>query len=779
MKIKYFPACLIMAMTGASFAESNLTENLLSIAKERKLGPDDVLAAAQTFTPAGKRDEFLCMNSGGQAGSAILYGVPSMRIYKYVPTAAHDPASGYLHDLQTKALVSKARRQNANELTWADTHHPSFSETDGKYDGRYAFINDKANPRIFVIDLRDFETKQVIHNPIFMSAHGGAFATPNTEYIVEGAQYAAPSDGKYVPLNQENFNKHYRGGITFHKFDNQKGRIDPKNSFTVIAPPYSQDLSDAGKGESYGYSFTNSFCSERYIGTGPDGKNPPFEAGCSSRDTDFMHVVNWKKAEQLFKQGKTKMVNGHAVIPMEVAAKEGVLFLIPEPKSPHGNDISPDGRFIIVAGKLDTHASVFDFRKIKKLMEEKDFSGRDEYGVPILDMKKSLHAQVNLGLGPLHTQYGKEPGIVYTSLYLDSQVVKWDYINKKVIDKVSINYNIGHLVSMQGDSIEPSGRYVIALNKLAIDRFDSVGPLLPQNHQLIDTTKPKMRVIYDLPLPLGEPHYTVCIDTKKINPITKYPVGTDPVQMKLSEVATTKGKEKTVRKGSKVEVFGTLSREGMNPQKLEVNQGDEVLLHLTNIEEEEGKVIKFIVNGMDVLGIYPPGKTSSLRFVASQEGQYLFSSEDISSPFNRPSLGELVVKPNANFEKRRIEANTIRADYFAELFRGPETDANLAHIAKDLHPGAVKFEEYGCVGCHIHGSADTAPDLTNVTVRRSKDWIRKFVSNPEKFYDDPTIAPLVKKYGLEMPNLEVNPKDLEQIIEYLDKFKTPVKASSK
>jgi len=759
----------LIGLTGVCLAETNLTQTLLEIAKERKLKPDDVLAAAQTYTPSGKQDEFLCLNSGGQAASAIIYGVPSMRIYKYVPTGAHDPASGYLHDVETKAMLRKGRIIDSQENTWADTHHPSFSETGGKYDGRYAFLNDKANPRIFVIDLKDFETKQVIHNPIFMSAHGGAFATPNTEYIVEGAQYAAPTDRKYVPLNQTNYDKHYRGGITFHKFDNEKGRIDPKKSFTVIAPPYSQDLSDAGKGESYGYSFTNSFCSERYIGTGPEGKNPPFEAGCSARDTDFMHVVNWKKAEELFKKGKYKLVNNHAVISMEDAAKEGILFLIPEPKSPHGNDVSPDGRFIVVAGKLDTHASVYDFRKIKKLIETKDFADHDEYGIPILDLQKSLHGQVTVGLGPLHNQFGSEPGIVYTSLYLDSMVVKWDYLNKKVLDKVSINYNIGHLVSMQGDSIEPAGKYVIALNKLALDRFDPVGPLLPQNHQLIDTTKAKMRVIYDLPLPLGEPHYTVCLDPKKINPITFYPVGTDPVQMKISPLATNAGKERIVRKNNVTEVFGTLSSQGMKPLEVKVNQGDEVLLHLTNIEQTEGKIIKFIVNGMGVIGVYPPGKTSTLRFVASQEGKFSYSSEDISSPFENQISGQLIVANNSKFESRRLEANRLKSEYIAKLFELPKS--SVASIEK-MHPGQVKFEEYGCIGCHIIGEAETAPDLTNVTERRTKEWIKKFVANPEKYYKDPTIAPLVAKYALEMPNLEVAPADIELIVEYLDQLKT-------
>lgn len=776
MKNKLFTFVTMAAFAGGALAEGDLTQKLLDIANERKLGPEDLLSAAQTWTPAGKKDEFLCVNSGGQAGSAILYGVPSMRIYKYVPTAAHDPASGYMHDLQTKSMVRNATISKDQEYTWADTHHPNFSETDGKYDGRFVFLNDKANPRIFVIDLKDFETKQIVHTPLHMAGHGGAFTTPNTEYIVEGAQYPAPTDRKYVALTQENFNKYYRGAITFHKFDNVKGRIDTKNSFSVIAPPYTQDLSDAGKGESYGFSFTNSFCSERYIGSGVDGKNPPFEAGCSARDTDFMHVVNWKRAEELVKQGKFKLVNDHKVISMETAANEGVLFLIPEAKSPHGADISPDGRFIIVSGKLDTHASVYDFRKIKQLIDKKEFASRDEYGVPILDMQKTLHGQVQLGLGPLHTQYGKEPGVVYTSLYLDSQVVKWDYINKKVLDKVSINYNIGHLVSMQGDSVEPAGKYVIALNKLAIDRFDSVGPLLPQNHQLIDTTRPKMRVIYDLPLPLGEPHYTVCIDTKKLNPIKTYPVGTDPITMKVSSVATAKGKEKIIRKNSKVEIFGTVSREGIQPLKVDVKQGDEVLFHLTNIEQEEGKVIKFSVNGFGALGVYPPGKTSTVRFVASQNGQYLYAAEDISSPFSVGQYGSLNVTANPAFESRRLEANRNRREYIAQLFKVPE----IERLAKDTqHPGAVKFEEYGCVGCHELGKAESGPDLTNVTVRRSKDWLKKWIKNPENYYNDPTIAPMVAKYGVEMPNLEVTDEDLEKIIEYLDQFKTTNKKTTK
>lgn len=771
MKVIRFTLLIALLLPVVSHAESELMQEILKISKERNLKPDDILAAAQTYTPAGKKDEFVCVNSGGQAGSAIIYGVPSMRIYKYVPTGAHDPASGFLYDLQSTKMVRKAKVAGSDSVAWADTHHPAFSEKDGKYDGRFAFLNDKANPRIFVIDLKDFETKQVVANPIFMSAHGGAFVTPNTEYIVEGAQYAAPIGRKYVELTQENYNKYYRGGITFHKFDNEKGKIDTGKSFTVLAPPYSQDLTDVGKGESFGFSFTNSFCTERYIGTGPEGKEPPFESGCSARDVDYMHVVNWKKAEEIFKKGKYKLVNNHAVISIKDAAKEGVLFLIPEPKSPHGASISPDGRYIIVAGKLDTHASIYDFRKIKKLIDAKEYIGHDEYGIPILSLEKTLHGQVKVGLGPLHTQYSDEPGIVYTSLYLDSQVVKWNYIEKKILDKVSIHYNVGHLVAMQGDSRDPKGKYLIALNKLALDRFDSVGPLLPQNHQLIDITKEKMRVIYDLPLPLGEPHYTVCIDSNKLNPIKVYPEGTDPIQMKLSPVATKKGAEKIVKNGKKTEVFGTLSRSGMSPLKFSVKQGDEVIFHLTNIEQEEGRLIKFNIDGMNTMSVFSPGETSSLRFVASQSGQFTYVSEDISSPMNNLHIGQMNVQSNSSFEKRRKKALALKAQYTLELFKLPKDDSVVV-LAEKRHPGAIHFEEYGCAGCHTMGKAESAPDLTDITVRRSREWIKKFVLNPEKYYDDPLIAEMIKKFALEMPNLDVEPEHADQIVEYLDQFKT-------
>jgi nitrous-oxide reductase len=159
---------------------------------------------------------------------------------------------------------------------------------------------------------------------------------------------------------------------------------------------------------SEGWSFTNSFCSERYVG-GIEKGRPPYEAGCSAKDTDYMHVINWKKAAELVAAGKAKKINGHDVLMMETAIKEGVLFLIPEPKSPHGVDVTPDGKNIIVAGKLDTHVSVYSFEKIQAAIKAGKFESKDPYGIPVIAMKDAIATQVSLGLGPLHTQYDSKP----------------------------------------------------------------------------------------------------------------------------------------------------------------------------------------------------------------------------------------------------------------------------------------------------------------------------------------------------------------------------------
>lgn len=675
-------AGLGIGLAASTSAWSNST--LEQVMKARNLTQKDLLAAAKTYTPSGGRDEFIAFSSGGQSGQVIVYGIPSMRILKYIGVFTPEPWQGYGYEEESRKVLAQGDIQG-KALNYGDTHHPAISETKGEYNGRYLFINDKANPRIAVIDLHDFETKQIVVNPVFKSAHGGAFVTENTEYVIEAAQYAAPFENKFVPL--EEFNDKYRGGITYWKFNNEKGRIEPENSFTMEAPPYSQDLSDAGKGPSHGWSFTNSFCSERYVG-GIERGRPPFEAGCSSKDTDFLHVVNWQKAAELVKAGKAKKVNGHNVIPMDVAAKEGVMFLIPEPKSPHGVDVSPDGKFIIVAGKLDSHVTVYSFDKIQAAIKAKKFEGKDPYGLPIIALKDATHKQVQLGLGPLHTQYDSKKCVVYTSLYVDSMVAKWDYCEGKVLDKLSIHYNIGHLMTMEGDSVTPQGKYLIAMNKLAIDRFNPVGPLHPQNHQLIDISGEKMELLYDMPLPLGEPHYVVSIKADRLQPTVRYKSGTDSRTDERHPYATRAGREKTERtcdnKGKcTIHIWGTAIRSHLTPEIVEAEVGDEILFHITNLERAQDQTHGFAIYGHSAQMSLEPGKTATARIVADKEGVYPYYCTEFCSALHLEMQGYLLVRPKgykATTAAMQEGVKYTKADYDTQVKTNVETQGVIDSV---------------------------------------------------------------------------------------------------
>ena len=713
----------------AAGAQAWSAEGLEDVMKRRGLNQKDLLAAAKTYTPTGGRDEFIVFSSGGQSGQVIVYGVPSMRILKYIGVFTPEPWQGYGFDDESKAVLAQGRI-NGKDITYGDTHHPALSETEGEYDGRYLFINDKANPRVAVIDLHDFETKQIVVNPLFKSEHGGAFVTPNTEYVMEATQYAAPYDGGFVPL--ENFNDKYRGGLTYWKFNRDKGRIMPDESFTFELPPYSQDLSDAGKKDSYGWGFTNSFCSERYVG-GIERGRPPFEAGCSSKDTDFLHVTNWKKAAELVAAGKVNKVNGMYLIPMDQAVKEGLLYLIPEPKSPHGADVTPNGKYIIVSGKLDSHTWVYSFEKIQAAIAAGKFEGKDPYGVPIIALKDALHTQVQVGLGPLHTQFDSKDCVAYTSIYVDSMVTKWNYCEGKVLDQLNIHYNIGHLMTMEGDSVTPKGKYLVALNKLSIDRFNPVGPLHPQNHQLIDISNDKMQLLYDMPLPLGEPHYAVAIGADKLKPEVRYKSGTDSRTSEKHPMAARAGREKTERTCDadgkcKVEVLGTVIRSHITPEIIEAEEGDTISIHLTNLERAEDEVHGFAMYGQNVQLSIEPGKTASTTFVADKAGVYPYYCTEFCSALHLEMQGYLLVKPKgfkAADAKMQEGTAYTQADYDKQVKTNLETQGVIdqvvafitSHNFKDFPTVVALVEDATDQLGHAKGAKEKAE-----AAAAQKDW---------------------------------------------------------
>ena len=695
---------VLFAASALCAADSELER----VMKERNLSEKDVLAAAKTYQPTGRKDDYMVFSSGGQSGQVLVYGVPSMRIYKYIGVFTPEPWQGYGFDEESKAVL-KEGAINGKQITWGDTHHPNFSEKNGEYVGDYLFINDKANPRLAVINLKDFETTQIVVNPVIKSEHGGSFVTPNTEYVIEASQYATPLDNNWHPI--EEYQAVYRGAVTLWKFDYDKGRIDESKSFSLELPPYMQDLSDAGKGESFGWAFTNSFNSEMYTG-GIEKGLPPMEAGMSRNDTDYLHVYNWQILEKLAQDSKNyKVVNGHRVVTIDAAVKAGALFLIPEAKSPHGVDVSPDGRYIIIGGKLDTHASVYDFKKIKELIDKKEFTGKDPYGIPILDMQKTLHGQAELGLGPLHNTFDSQDGIIYTSLYVDSQIVKWNYKTLKVLDRINVHYNIGHLDSMEGKSSKPVGKYVIALDKLSIDRFNPIGPLHPQNHQLIDITGPKMEMLYDLPIGLGEPHDVVSIAASKLHTAPTYTMGTNSRTGKQHPSMTLAGQERIERDGKNVKVYATAIRSHINPEHIEVNKDDNVTIYMTNLERAEDETHGFTVDNYNVHMSLEPGKTASVNFIADREGVFPFYCTEFCSALHLEMFGYLYVKdPNKKYESAKasmlkaLSPEALKAEYDKVVATNKATDDVIQSVVKFLKE--KNYEKYPKVKALVDDALD-------------------------------------------------------------------------
>jgi nitrous-oxide reductase len=716
---------LLAAGMGLAASAAWSADSLQDVLKARGLSQQDLLAAAKTYVPTGKRDEFVAFSSGGQSGQVIVYGIPSMRILKYIGVFTPEPWQGYGFDESSKKVLAQGRI-DGKDITWGDTHHPAVSETNGEYDGQFLFINDKANPRLAVIDLRDFETKQIVVNPIMKSEHGGAFVTTNTEYVIEAAQYPAPLENKkFLPARGNEREVSRRRHLLEVRPQGRPHRSQGVlllRTAALLAGPVRRR-----QGRSEGWSFTNSFCSERYVG-GIEKGRPPYEAGCSAKDTDYLHVFNWKKAVEVVKAGKgIKIINGHKVIPMEVSIKEGLLFLIPEPKSPHGVDVTPDGKHIVVAGKLDTHVSVYSFEKIQAAIKAGKFESKDAYGIPVIGMKDALHTQVSLGLGPLHTQYDSKPCVAYTSLYVDSQVAKWNYCEGKVLDKISVHYNIGHLMTMEGDSTKPAGKYLVALNKLSIDRFVPVGPLQPQSHQLIDISGDKMQLLYDMPLPLGEPHYVVAIDAKKLKPAVRYKVGTDSRTDKPHPGGVKAGEEKIVKKGNKVEVFATLIRSHITPETIEVDVGDEVTINLTNLERAQDETHGFTVSTYNVHASVEPGKTVAVKFKADKEGVYPYYCTEFCSALHLEMMGYLLVKPKGwkPTKTELAKGSYTEADYKATVKKVADTQAIIDSVVAYIT--SVNYKDFPDVVAMVEDAFDQLGKTKGLKEKHEgfaakKDW---------------------------------------------------------
>ena len=633
---------------------AEVSADAAAIAEARGLTPADVAAALKTYTPSGVHDEYIMFASGGHGGQVYVIGMPSMRIIKQIAVFTPEPWQGYGYGAQGTMETLAGGNVEGSNITWGDTHHPALSETGGDYDGQFLFINDKANGRVAVIDLKDFETKQLVKNPIALGDHGGTFATPDTDWVIEGGQYGAPLGWEYASI--DDYQSDYRGMITFWKFDREAGRILEDESFAIELPPYWQDLCDAGKLASDGWIFCNSFNTEMATGGVEDG-NPPFEAGASQNDMDYLHIFDKNKAIEVAAAGKTVDVRGFPVISLDTAVAEGILYFAPEPKSPHGVDVTPDGKFLTVSGKLDPHVSIYSFQKIQDAIAAGNFE-TDEYGVPILAFDDVVEAQIEVGLGPLHTQYD-DKGYAYTSLFLEPAVARWtlggDFSDLHeeedwtLVTKTPVQYNVGHIAAAEGDTVSPDGRYLVSMNKWAIDRFANVGPLLPQNFQLLDINEAgtNMPVIYDLPIPDGEPHYAQIIKADKFDPWEVYPeIGWNPHTNSVDPNVVQLGEERIERNGNEVEIWMTAVRSHFTPEHVNIKKGDHVTWHITNVERAYDATHGFSIPYYNINLSIEPGEATTFEFDATEDGVFSYYCTEFCSALHLEMTGYMLIEPS-------------------------------------------------------------------------------------------------------------------------------------
>ena len=585
--------------------------------RQVRQGASDVAAAAQkVYVAPGDLDPYYLFASGGHSGNVYVYGVPSMRHISTIPVFTPYPATGYGFDDDSKKMLGN--------LTWGDAHHPALSETNGDYDGRWLFINDM-NGRVARIDLRDFKTRQILGPvPNVSGNHGSAFITPNTEYAMMSTRFSIPiPKGTFTPVDK--YATDYKGLIAGVKIDPKSGEM--ALGFQILMPPFDYDIGDSGKKVSDGWMFLTAYNAERAIGK--------LETTASQRDRDFIAAVDWRAAEKAAAEGKGDLIGGVKVLdPKKVP---GIVYFMPCGKSPHGVDISPDGKYIIGSGKLQGVTTAFNFDKVRAAIQNKDFTG-DEDGIPVLRYESIKEAEVPVGLGPLHTQFGPN-GMAYTSLFVDSAIASWKLGEWKVIDKTPVSYAVGHLATVEGDTVDPDGIFLVSLNKLSHGRHLNVGPSQPESSQLIDISEEKMKLLADS-FTEPEPHYAQIIKADKLHPIEVYPKEENKHPLAVWGVNDTG----VTRQGKRVTVKMVAVRSSFTPTTFEVREGDIVTLAITNIEQATDMLHGFGLLDYNINVVVDPGETKTVTFTA-KKGVYPYYCTNFCSALHQEMQGYMTVRP--------------------------------------------------------------------------------------------------------------------------------------
>ena len=574
----------------------------------------------------GELDDYYCFLSGGHQGEVRVMGLPSMRELMRIPVFNMDSAVGWGITNESKAVLGESAKYMNG-----DCHHPHISMTDGSYDGKYLFINDKANTRVARIRLDIMKCDKITTIPNVQAIHGLRLQkVPYTKYVFCNAEFIIPhpNDGKLID-NLDAAEKY----TMYNALDAETIEV----AWQVIVDG-NLDNTDA--------CYTGRFAAA----TCYNSEGATDIAGMMRNERDWVTIFNIPRIEEEIKAGRFITLGDSKVPVVDGRKKDGknarVTRYVPVPKNPHGLNTSPDGKYFIANGKLSPTCSMIAIDMLDDLFNDK-----------FADEREVVVGEPELGLGPLHTTFDGR-GNAYTTLFIDSQVVKWNmaeavrsYKGEKVNyikQKLDVHYQPGHNHASLTETKDADGKWLLVLSKFSKDRFLPVGPLHPENDQLIDISGDEMKIVHDGPS-YAEPHDAIMarrdqIKTKKVWERDD-PYFAATVARAKEDGITLETDNKVIRDGKKVRVYMTSIAPSYGMSEFTVNQGDEVTVTITNLDMIEDVTHGFCMVNHGVSMEISPQQTASVTFTADKPGVFWYYCNWFCHALHMEMVGRMLVKP--------------------------------------------------------------------------------------------------------------------------------------